>query len=173
MTKQTRLYTGQIITLDVESVQLPNGVEARFEIVGHPGGAAVVPIDAQGRVCLLRQYRHVTGGWLWEVPAGKLDGRAPEVTARAELAEEAGLEAGEWVSLGSIFASPGIFTEVVYLFLARDLRAISARPEQDEILEVHWVPIAEAVHAALNGAYKDAKTIVALVRAAHILGIRV
>ena len=107
-----RLYTGKIITLDVEDVTLPNGVDARFEIVGHPGGAAVVPVDDLLRVCLLRQYRHVTGQWLWEIPAGKLDGRDPSETARLELAEEAGLAAGRLVSLGSVWASPGIFTEV-------------------------------------------------------------
>jgi ADP-ribose pyrophosphatase len=167
-----RLYTGKIITLDVEDVLLPNGVDARFEVVGHPGGAAVVPVDDDLRVCLLRQYRHVTGQWLWEVPAGKLDGREPIVTARLELAEEAGLAAGSIVPLGRIWASPGIFTEVVHLFLARDLSPVQARPEQDEVLEVHWIPLVEAVRCALNGDYVDAKTVVALLRAAHHVGVQ-
>jgi len=171
MTQRRRLYTGRVITLDVENVLLPNGVEARFEIVGHPGGAGVVPVDATGRVCLIRQYRHVARDWLWEIPAGKLDGRQPESTARLELAEEAGLEAGHLESLGSIWASPGIFTEVVHLFLATDLRVVPARPEQDEVLEVHWVPLRDAVQHALDGTFQDAKTVVALLRAGHRLGL--
>ena len=169
--RSRRLYTGKIITLDVEDVTLPNGVDARFEIVGHPGGAAVVPVDHELRVCLLRQYRHVTGQWLWEVPAGKLDGRAPPVTARLELAEEAGLTAGSLVSLGAVWASPGIFTEVVHLFLARDLSPVEASPERDEVLEVHWIPLAEAARCALQGDYADAKTVIALLRAAHHIGL--
>jgi ADP-ribose pyrophosphatase len=171
MADPTRLYTGRIITLDVENVVLPNGVEARFEIVGHPGGAAVVPVDASGRICLIRQFRHVANDWLWEVPAGKLDGRLPLDTARLELAEEAGLAAGTFESLGRMWASPGIFTEVVHLFLATDLRPVPAQPEHDEILEVHWLPLTEAVAAALDGTYTDAKTTIAILRAAHHLGI--
>lgn len=171
MTDPTRLYTGRIITLDVENVVLPNGVDARFEIVGHPGGAAVVPVDANGRVCLIRQFRHVAKGWLWEVPAGKLDGRPPLDTARLELAEEAGLAAGTFESLGQMWASPGIFTEVVHLFLATDLHPVPAHPEHDEILEVHWLPLTEAVSAALDGTYTDAKTTIAILRAAHHLGV--
>lgn len=165
-----RLYTGRIVTLDVEDVRLPNGVEARFEIVGHPGGAAVVPVDDAGRVCLVRQYRHVVGDWVWEVPAGKLDGRDPETTARSELAEEVGLETDRLESLGSIVMSPGVYTEVVHLFLARELRAVPARPEHDEILEIHWIDLADARRAALDGRYTDAKTAVALLRAADRLG---
>ncbi len=170
MTKPTRLYTGRIITLDVEQVTLPNGANARFEIVGHPGGAAVVPVDDRGRVCMVRQYRHVTGGWLWEVPAGKLDGREPIDTAINELAEEAGLVAGHLEPLGPMWASPGIFTEIVHLFLATDLHAVTARPEYDEVIEVHWMPMQTAIAAALDGSFCDAKTVIAILRAAHHLG---
>jgi len=165
-----RLYTGRIVTLDVEDVHLPNGVDARFEIVGHPGGAAVVPVDAAGRVCLIRQYRHVLGDWIWEVPAGKLDGRDPAVTARLELREEVGLEAGRLESLGSIVMSPGVYTEVVHLFVALDLHAVPSQPELDEIIEVHWLPLEDARRAALDGTYTDAKTVVAVLRAAAYIG---
>ena len=171
MSQSRRLYTGRVITLDVENVALPNGVETRLEIVGHPGGAGVVPVNTTGQVCLIRQYRHVARDWLWEIPAGKLDGRPPETTARLELAEEAGLEAGQIEPLGAIWASPGIFTEVVHLFLATDLRAVPATPEQDEVLEVHWVPLREAVRHALDGTIRDAKTVIALLRAADRLGV--
>jgi ADP-ribose pyrophosphatase len=169
--QRRRIYTGDIVTLDVADVLLPNGNVARFEIVGHPGGAAIVALNAAGEVCLLHQYRPVAGGWMWEVPAGKLDGKAPDATARAELAEEAGLEATRWHSLGQIVMSPGVYTEVVHLFLAEGLVPVSAAPERDEIFEVHWMPLGEALGRALDGGLVDAKTIIALQRAAHHKGV--
>ena len=161
-----RIYTGRVVTLDVAEVRLPNGHEATLEIVGHPGGAAVVALNAAGEVCLLHQYRHVAGGWLWEIPAGKLDGRSADATARAELAEEAGVTAAEWQSLGRIVSSPGVFAEVVHLFLARELSPTTAAPEPQEVFEVAWVPLADAVARALGGEISDAKSVVAILRAA-------
>ncbi len=170
MTESTRrIYAGRVVTLDVAEVRLPNGHLATLEIVGHPGGAAVVALNAAGQVCLLRQYRHVAGGWLWEVPAGKLDGKTPDATARAELAEEAGLQARDWRSLGHVLSSPGVFREVVHLYLARELTAVLSAPEREEVFEVVWVPLAEAVARALDGDIVDAKSVVALLRAAHQL----
>lgn len=167
-----RLYTGRIVTLDLAEVRLPNGQETTLEIVGHPGGAAVAAVDADSRVCLLHQYRHVAGGWLWEIPGGKLDGKPPLATARAELAEEAGLTAARWEDLGRYVSSPGVFTEVVHLYLARELTATAATPEAEEVFELHWLPLAAALARALTGEIDDGKTVVALARAAHRLGIR-
>jgi len=164
-----RIYSGRVVTLDVSDVTLPNGHRATLEVVGHPGGAAVVAVNAAGEVCLLRQYRHVAGGWLWEIPAGKLDGKTPEATAHAELAEEAGMTATEWQSLGAIFSSPGVFREVVHLFLARGLRPVAAAPEREEVFEVHWLALDVAVARALSGEISDAKSIIALLRAADRL----
>jgi len=162
-----RIHHGRAVDLDLEQVVLPNGHEVELEIVRHPGGAAVVALDEAGRVCLLRQYRHAAGGWLWELPAGKLDaGETPEHTARRELAEEAGVTAGNWSSLGRMISSPGVFTEVVHLFLARELQATAANPEPGECLEVHWVPGKEALQRAAAGDLEDAKTVIALLRAA-------
>ncbi len=96
----------------------------------------MVALNAAGEVCLLRQYRHVAGGWLWEVPAGKLDGKTPDATARAELAEEAGMVARDWQSLGHVVSSPGVFREVVHLYLARELTPVPAAPEREEVFEV-------------------------------------
>jgi ADP-ribose pyrophosphatase len=169
--KSRRVFKGRVITLDVAEVELPNGQVTELEIVGHPGGAAVVAVDARGEVCLLRHYRHVAGGWLWEIPAGKLDGRDPEVTARAELHEEAGLEASHWQSLGRVASSPGVFAEVVHLYLARQLRPVPAAPERDEVFEVSWVPLRSALERALVGDIIDGKTVIALARAAHRLGV--
>jgi 8-oxo-dGTP pyrophosphatase MutT (NUDIX family) len=170
-TKSRRIYTGRVVTLDLAEVRLPNGHVAELEIVGHPGGAAVVAVNARGEVCLLHHYRHVAGGWLWEIPAGKLDGRTPAATARSELREEAGLAAAHWEPLGRVVSSPGVFTEVVHLFLARELTAVPAAPERDELFETAWVPLAAAVSRALAGDIEDGKSVVALVRAARRLGL--
>ena len=161
-----RLYSGRVVSLDLVHVVLPNGDGIELEIVRHPGGAAVVAVDAGDRVCLLRQYRHAAGGWLWELPAGKLEpGETPLATARRELAEEGGVAARDWSSLGDIVSSPGVFTEVVHLFLAQGLSAAAAAPEHGECFEPVWVPRAEARERALAGDIRDAKTVVGLLRA--------
>ena len=106
--RSRRIHEGRAVHLDLERVLLPNGHEVELEIVRHPGGAAVVAVDDGGRICLLRQYRHAAGGWLWELPAGKLDEEEPPLaTARRELAEEAGVSAAEWTPLGRMISSPG------------------------------------------------------------------
>jgi 8-oxo-dGTP pyrophosphatase MutT (NUDIX family) len=169
--KSTRIFTGRVVTLDVAEVRLPNGHVAELEIVGHPGGAAVVAVNARDEVCLLRQYRHVAGGWLWEIPGGKLDGQTPDATARNELREEAGQSAARWESLGRVISSPGVFAEVVHLYLARELTPVAAAPERDEVFELVWVPLAAAVGRALDGDIEDGKSVIALLRAARRLGL--
>lgn len=164
------IYRGKIIELDVEQVELPNGRRAELEIVRHPGGAAVVALDGQGRVCLLRQYRHAVGDWLWELPAGKIDaGEGPDVTACRELQEEAGVRAGHWTPLGRIVSSPGVFTEIVYLYLARDLEPVSVACEDHEVFEVHWFPFEAALQWARDGTLLDGKSVIALLRAGYTL----
>ena len=167
------IFKGRIIRLTLETVQLPNGAEAELEIVHHPGGAAVVALDRDQRVCLLRQYRHALGGWLWELPAGKLDpGEAPRVTAERELEEEAGMRAAAWHDLGRAVSSPGIFTEIIHLYLAQDLTPVPAAAEEHEVFEVHWRPWAEALRMAIDGEIEDAKTLVGLLRAQAWLAAR-
>ena len=166
---ETVVYRGKIIDLCLEHVTLPNGAVAELEIVRHPGGAAVVALDPENRVCLLRQYRHAAGGWLWELPAGKLDpGEPPLTTAQRELQEEAGLHAARWEPLGKIISSPGVFTEVVHLFLARDFSRVPANAEAHEVFEIHWVSFAEALAWASVGEITDAKTLVGLFRASRM-----
>jgi 8-oxo-dGTP pyrophosphatase MutT (NUDIX family) len=167
----TTHFRGRVINVTVDDVTLPNGTRAELEVVHHPGGAVVVAIDHEERVCLLRQYRYVAQGWVWELPAGKLEPREPPLeTARRELVEEAGVGAERWSSLGSYLSSPGVFSEVLHLFLAEELTAGTALPEANEVLEVHWVSFAEACARALSGDIRDGKTIVGLLRAAQHRG---
>lgn len=166
--KQTVHFRGRIITVTTDEVVLPNGHRAELEVVHHPGGAAAVAIDAQERVCLLRQYRYVVEGWLWELPAGKLEPNEPPlITAQRELVEEAGVSARRWDSLDSYLSSPGIFTEVLHLFLATGLEPAATAHEHAEVIEIHWVPFAEAYEWAVSGKLRDGKTAMGLVRAHH------
>jgi 8-oxo-dGTP pyrophosphatase MutT (NUDIX family) len=162
-----KIYDGRVIQVSVDTVELPNGIRLPLEIVRHPGGAAAVAIDAHDRVCLLRQYRHAAGGYIYELPAGKLEpGEAPEITVRRELAEEAAVSANRWESLGAYFSSPGVFTEVIHLYLATDLVPVAGTPEADEVFQVEWWPLENAVEKACNGELTDAKTIIGILRAA-------
>ena len=171
--KRTVNFRGRIISLTTDEVTLPNGHRAELEVVHHPGGAAAVAIDAQQRVCLLRQYRYVAGGWLWELPAGKLEPNEPPLTtAQRELVEEAGWSAAHWESLGTYLSSPGIFTEVLHLFLATQLQPAQVAHEHAEVIEAHWVPFAQAYQWAIEGTIRDGKTAIGLIRAAHIDAVR-
>lgn len=162
------IYRGRVIELALETVRLPNGAEVELEIIHHPGGAAVLAVDDSGRVCILKQFRHAAGGYLWELPAGKIDNREPPLaTAQRELEEEAGHTAARWDTLGHYVSSPGVFTEVVHLFLARALHAVPARPEQDEVFETHWRPLSEVIDMAVSGELSDGKSLVAVLRAAR------
>jgi ADP-ribose pyrophosphatase len=160
-------YSGRIVKLSIEKVRLPNERTVSLEIVRHVGAAAVLPIDDQGRAILVRQYRHATGGWLLEVPAGKLDhpGESPEECARRELEEEAGYRAGTLVPLGWIWVTPGYSDEKIWLYLARDLTPVPPSLQPDEVLTVEPVPLEEAVKRAASGEIVDAKTVCAILRA--------
>lgn len=161
------VFGGRVIQVNVETVQLPNGNVADLEIIHHPGGAAVVAIDEQRQVCLLRQFRHAANGWVWELPAGKIDNREPPLqTAQRELEEEAGALASHWESLGDVLSSPGVFTEVVHLFLATGLRIVESKTEAHEVLEVHWKPLDAVLRMAVSGELRDCKSLVAIFRAA-------
>lgn len=163
----THVFTGRVIEVNIERVELPNGTTAALEIIRHPGGAAVLALDDDNRVCLLRQFRHAAGGWIWELPAGKIDNREPPLdTARRELEEEAGVAAGSWQSLGDYLSSPGVLTEVVHLFLATQLTPLAQRPEEHEIFEVHWLPFSDVLQMARSGELRDGKSLVAVFRAA-------
>jgi 8-oxo-dGTP pyrophosphatase MutT (NUDIX family) len=166
----TAKFQGRVLTVNVERVRLPNGASADLEIAHHPGGAAIVAVDDRQRVCMLYQFRHAASGWIWELPAGKIDNREPPLqTAQRELAEEGGMTAVSWQALGGVFSSPGVFTEVVHLYLATGLTPTPLAPEEHEVFRVEWRPFAEVLAMAHSGEIKDGKSLVGIFRAAPLL----
>jgi 8-oxo-dGTP pyrophosphatase MutT (NUDIX family) len=165
--ERKKIYDGRVIQVSIDTVDLPNGVRLPLEIVRHPGGAVAVAIDADNRVCMLRQFRHAAGGYIHELPAGKLEAdEPPEITVQRELTEEAAVIAGRWESLGAYFSSPGVFTEVIHVYLATELSPAKSAPETGEVFQVEWWPLEQAVEKALNGELTDGKTIIGILRAA-------
>jgi ADP-ribose pyrophosphatase len=159
------IFRGNTVRLHLDHLRLPNGKEMDFEIVRHVGAAAVVPLLPSGEVVLVRQYRYATGGYLLEIPAGKLDpGEAPEACARREVEEETGYRAAELVPLGWIWATPGFADEKIWLYLATGLTAARQALEDDEILTLETLPWREAVAKAAAGEIHDSKTACALLR---------
>ena len=166
-----QIYKGRVVDLRLEDVTLPNALTITLEMIRHPGAAAVVALDAAGQVTLIHQFRHAAGGFIWEIPAGKLDhGEAPRLCAERELREEAGLVAQDFVHLGSILTAPGFCDERIHLFLARDLTSAEQNLEADEVLTVSTVPFAQALGMIRSGDIIDAKTIAGLHHAAAYLG---
>jgi ADP-ribose pyrophosphatase len=164
------VHRGRVITVSTETLRYANAREYEIDFVRHPGAAAVVALDDAGRVCLVRQYRHGIQDFMWEVPAGKLDpGEPPEVCAVRELAEETGVAARRWTPLGLYVPAPGIFTEVIHLYLARELDMGAATPDPDEELEVQWLPFGEVMRHIQQGQWNDGKTAMALLRAQYQL----
>jgi ADP-ribose pyrophosphatase len=157
------IYTGKVITLNIDTVTLPNAVTVDLEMVRHPGAAAVVPLKADGTVVLIRQFRHAAGGFIYEIPAGKLHpGEDPRDCAARELEEEIGYQAGRLELLASIFTAPGFTDEVIHVYKATGLMKGRQQLDRDEVLEVLEMPIAEAIGKIHDGTIRDAKTIVGL-----------
>ena len=168
--ERREIYRGSVVNLALDRVRLPNGETAELELIRHPGAAAVVPVDAAGQVLLVRQYRYATGGFLLEVPAGKLDGdEAPERCAARELEEETGHRAASLTSLGWIWTTPGFTDERIWLYLARELTPTRQTLQPDEILSVETMGFEEAVELAARGDIRDAKSVCALLRAGRHL----
>jgi 8-oxo-dGTP pyrophosphatase MutT (NUDIX family) len=149
-------FSSWLIAVRTDKVQLPDHDYAERTVVAHIGAVAVLALDASGRVLMIRQYRHPVGRELWEIPAGLRDvtGEALLDTARRELAEETGYAASEWHALVDSYSSPGISTERIRIFLARGLEPVQSdyqRQGEEKFLRTEWVPLAEAVQAALAG----------------------
>ncbi len=160
------LFEGLVV--DVEQMDVLVGAKGWhvFQIVRHPGGVGVLPLHDDGSVTLIRQFRPAADDYLLEVPAGRLDpGEDPAACGRRELAEETGLSAAVLAPLGVLRPSPGVFDEVIHLFLARDLAQEEPRPEHYEEIETVRLPLEEARRMARDGRISDGKTIAALFRA--------
>ncbi len=170
MVEHSRVYEGIIVQVDMDKAQLPNGRIARREVVRHPGGVAVLPLNDDGTVTLVKQYRYPFAQVLTEIPAGKLDpNEEPKTGALRELREEIGAQVGELIDLGAIYPSPGFCQEVLYLYLARNLVYGEQCPDEDEFLELVRVPFDELLEQAMNGTIKDGKTVTAVLKASIYL----
>lgn len=160
------LWKGSVGRFGEEEIELPDGRRFTLGVLQHPGACAVVPLLPDGRVVMLRQYRYAVGETLWEVPAGKLDpGEGLEACARRELEEETGYVAGELISLGSIYPTPGFCDERIHLYVARDLRPGTQAHDATESLQPEPMRFEAAVAMAESGEITDAKTVIALLRA--------
>ena len=160
-TKQ--IYTGVVVTLNVDTITLPNGITVDLEVVRHPGAAAVVPLKHDGTVVLIRQFRHAAGGFIYEIPAGKLHpGEDPTVCAARELEEEIGYRAGKLDHLSSIFTAPGFTDEVIHIYKATELTTGRQHLDRDEILQIIEVSLSESIRMIEDGTIRDAKSIVGL-----------
>ena len=168
------VYDGDLLHVRRDTVRLPDGETSGREWIDHPGASAVVPIDDEGRVVLVRQFRFGPGREFWEVPAGKFDeeGEDALAVARREMAEEVGLEAATWTPLGVTYPAIGYSNEAIHLFLAEGLRRTEVDVDDDEFVEPFRLPFAEAVAMARRGDVEDAKSCVALLLAAAVVEAR-
>lgn len=168
------VYRGSVLDVREDVVRYPDGSIGTLEVVRHGGAAAALPVYGPGEwdggtepaVLLLRQYRYMGGGMLWEIPAGRLEpGESPEACARRELEEEAGLLAGELIPMASLLTTPGFTDEVIHVFAATGLARGRAVPEPHEFLERCEMPLREAWAMVRSGEIVDAKTVTALLMA--------
>lgn len=165
MTTKKTIFTGRVVTLNLETVTLPNGATVELEVVRHPGAAAMVPMKDPETVILIRQYRLAAGGFIYEIPAGKLHpGEDPALCAARELEEEIGMTAARLEKLGCFFTAPGFTDEIMHLFRADGLLPGRQTLEHDEVLEVLEMPLQKAIGLVEDGTIRDAKTIIGLYR---------
>lgn len=163
-------YRGVIVDVALDKAVLPNGREAKREVVIHPGGAAALPLNEDGTVTVVRQYRYPFGRVLTEIPAGKLEpNEDPKEAILRELEEEIGAKAAELIDLGCVYTSPGITQEVLYLYLARGLTYGECCPDEDEFLEIERIPFDVLLQQVMDGEIKDAKTVAAVLKTKLLL----
>jgi ADP-ribose pyrophosphatase len=164
----SRIYSGRIVNLDLDTVRFPDDSMGQLEMLRHPGAAAVVPfLDPPGgadpRVILIRQFRHAAESYIWEVPAGRLDaGELPEACAGRELEEETGMRARRLERLTTIFTTPGFTDERIHLFLADGLEPGAEHREADEFMELHTLRWSVVLGMIERGEIADGKTLVSL-----------
>ncbi|MCS6886010.1 MAG: NUDIX hydrolase [Acidobacteriota bacterium] len=163
------LYSGRVIGLCIDTVNHRSG-KLKLEVVKHSGGVAVVALNDKLEVALVRQYRHPIGQYLLELPAGRLEaGDTPLEGARRELQQETGLIAADWKLLAKTYPAPGYCQELLHIFLARQLTSHTATPDEDEEIEVVYLPLQVATKMCYSGELVDAKTIIGLLTAENFL----
>lgn len=160
-----RLHTGRVLNLDQDTVEFPNHSIGKLEMIRHPGASAVLPFldrpeEPDPRVVLVRQFRHATDGFVYEVPAGRLDaGESPEACARRELEEETGYTSTELTRLTTVYTTPGFTDERIHLYLASGLTPGAHQREADEFMEVHHLLWTQVLSMVRDGRIVDGKTI--------------
>ena len=160
------IFKGRVFTIRRDNLRTPDGRTTKFDIVEHHGSVVILPVDGDGNLLLVRQYRHAAVDNLLELPAGTLDlGEDPAHCAAREVREETGMGAGKLEELGKFYLAPGYSTELMTVFLATELRVDPLDSDVDEFLEVEKIPLAEALSLAETGQMPDAKTLAALLLA--------
>ncbi len=160
------VFQGRVFAVRRDVVRLPDGNTAELDVITHHGAVTLVPLDAEGRIWFVRQYRHAAGETLLELPAGTLEpGEAPEACAAREIREEIGFAAAQLHLLGEFYLAPGYSTEYQYVYLATGLSPAPLPQDADEFLEPVALPVAEVRRRALAGDFRDAKTLAALLLA--------
>lgn len=175
------IHRGRYMTFRVDTVERADGTRTERDVVGHPGAVAILALDAEDRVLLVRQFRPATGRALLEIPAGTLDAdeatgaiEDPDLAARRELEEETGFRAQNWRRIASFWTAPGFATELMHLYLATDLTPADGHrlgPDEDEHIELHRVPWRDAVALAEAGDIVDGKSLVGLFRLARLKAV--
>ncbi len=161
--KSETILQGRAFKIRRDSLKTPDGLETKLEIIEHGGSVVILPIDHEGNILFVRQYRHAAGQDLLELPAGTREGAEPyEECATREIREETGMEAGNLEKIGEFYLAPGYSTEFMVAFLATDLKHNPLDPDEDEILSIEKIPVIKAVEMAPRGKMPDAKSLAAL-----------
>ena len=160
------IFKGAVFDVERDRLREENGIEIIREVVRHPGGAGALPLLDDGRVALVKQYRHPARRESLEIPAGRIeDGETPEMCAARETEQETGFRAGRIEKLAEFYTTPGFCEEKLHVYLATDLTPSSQALDHDELVEVVYLPFAEAAQMAESGGIEDSKTIIALLLA--------
>ena len=167
------VFEGKIINMRQDTVLLENEKTATRDVVEHPGGVCVLPLTDAGEIIMVKQFRYPYKEVLLEIPAGQLDkgNEDPLDCGKRELEEETGMTAEEYLSLGKMYPSPGYCDEIIHMYLAKGLHPSKQHLDEDEFLEVYKIPFETVLSEILSGQLTDAKTQIAVLKAARILGL--
>jgi ADP-ribose pyrophosphatase len=157
------VYQGRVFDVRKDQVRLPDGRVVQIDLIEHRGAVTIVPLDSDGQIWFIRQYRHPANQELLELPAGVMDeGEAPEISALRELREEIGMAARKLRRIGEFFLAPGYSTEYMYVYLAEDLYPSPLSPDLDEVIQIEKTPIDQVGSLIINGQVQDAKSLASL-----------